>query len=102
MLLYTLDVAKLSRIPEQIFSCSVSGELLHTEYCSVLPPSPNISHSRVFRTNYGCVEKTLLPLIIKHWNSVYALSHAPAPYAPPLIWVHARLSIGKDPKTMHN
>ena len=87
MLLYTLDVAKLSRITEQIFSCSVSSELLHTEYCSVLPPSPNISHSRVFRTNYGCVEKTLLPLIIKHWDSIWITkySHTPPLHVPPSI-----------------
>ena len=32
----------------------------------LLPPSSNISHFSVFRTDCGCVEKTLLPLIIKH------------------------------------
>ena len=31
----------------------------------LLPPSSNISHFRVFRTDYDCVERTLLPLIIK-------------------------------------
>ena len=32
----------------------------------LLPPSSNVSHSRVFKTYYNRVEKTLLPLIIKH------------------------------------
>jgi len=35
------------------------------------PPSPNIRRSGVFRTDYDCVEKILLPLIIKHWNSIW-------------------------------
>jgi hypothetical protein len=34
----------------------------------LLPPSSNVSHFSVFRTDCGCVEKTPLPLIIKHWE----------------------------------
>ena len=29
-----------------------------------------VRHSRVFRTDYGCVEKTFLPLIIMYWNFI--------------------------------
>ena len=33
----------------------------------------NVSHSKIFRINYGCVEKTLLLLIIKHWGSIWVI-----------------------------
>ena len=48
----------------QTFICILTSLLI----TSVLPPSSKVSHSRVFRADYGCVEKTLLPLIIKHWE----------------------------------
>ena len=43
---------------------------------TLLPPSWNIDHSRIFfPTDYGDGEKTLLPLIIKHWDSVWVIKH---------------------------
>ena len=39
------------------------------------PPSLNIRHSEISRIDYVYVEKTLLPLIIKHWNSVWVTKY---------------------------
>ena len=49
------------------FQANPNGEF-HVDVFKVLPPSSNVSHSRVFRTDYSYVEKTLIPLIIKHWE----------------------------------
>ena len=41
-------------------------------------PTRSILKCRVFwnfRTDYDCVEKTLLPLIIKHWNSIWVTEY---------------------------
>ena len=45
-----------------------SNDSVHLIACSLLPLYSNVSHSRVFRADYGCVEKTLLPLFFKHWE----------------------------------
>ena len=34
-----------------------------------------VRHSRVFRTDYGCVEKTFLHLIIMYWNFIWVIKY---------------------------
>ena len=46
-----------------------------TCFCDVLPPSWNVGHSGVFRTDYGWIEKTFLPLIIMHWNFIWVIKY---------------------------
>jgi len=46
-----------------------------TKALNILPPSSNLRRSGVFRTDYNCVEKTLLPLIIKHWDSIWVTKY---------------------------
>ena len=74
----------------------------------LLPLSSNIRRSGVFRSDYVCVEKTLLPLIIKHWNSVwitkqYVLIKVAYPF--PCIFPYMAVCMffyKKDLKIMHN
>ena len=46
---------------------------------SILRCTPSVlkyvGHFKVFRTYYGCVEKTLLLLIIIHWNSIWIIKY---------------------------
>ena len=35
----------------------------------------NVGHFKVFRTDYGCVEKTFLPLIIMQWDSIWVIKY---------------------------
>ena len=56
-------------------SSGISRQLYHqlracsrTLLIKILPPSWNVCYSRFFRTDYGCVEKTLISLIIKYWE----------------------------------
>ena len=41
----------------------------------LFPPSWNVGHSKNFPTDYGDGEKTLLPLIIKHWDSIWVTKY---------------------------
>ena len=72
----------------------------------ILPPSWVVGHSGVSRTDYGCVEKTLLLLIIMHWNSIWVIKYVRikvACYFPCTsltcifsTWLHAYFFIEKD------
>ena len=79
----------------------------------LLPLSWNVSHSRVFRTDYGCVEKTLISLITMHWNSNWVIKYVLIKVACnfPMHLPHMHLLYmvvcttfywEKNPKMMHN
>jgi len=85
----------------------------HFSYVNVYTPSVSKYKAfGVFMIDYGCVEKSLLLLIIKYWNSIWVnkyvlikvtcLFPCISPICTSPTWLHAHLSVGKDPETMHN